>query len=249
MNLILLFFTYSLVGWIWETCYESVLNKKIINRGFLNGPCIPIYGCAGSLVYIFLQKYQTTFFSIESIKIYFVGMIIATVLEYITSYLMEKIFNTKWWDYTEYKFNLNGRICLIASLFWGFAIVFFIQVCNPLLISKYNKISHDIKLSACSVFITAFIIDLFVTIYTIANLQRRIDFIIAIENERLENFVDKISLIPSSAKNKFAEIKLKSYEITDPLIRRLVLAFPKMKIKKLERQSVFSKIAEKIKRK
>lgn len=120
------FIIYSIFGWIYESCYVSVKTGNLVNRGFLNGPIIPIYGIGATIVMIVFSPFKNQVFFI-----YLGGMILATVLEYVTSYLMEKIFHAKWWDYSDSKYNINGRICLLSSLFWGFLSVLMIEVLKP----------------------------------------------------------------------------------------------------------------------
>lgn len=120
------FFIYSFLGWLWESCYVSAKAKKIINRGFINGPLCTIYGFGAISVYLILKDFD------ENILIlYFGGVIVATVLEYITGWLMEAIFHTRWWDYSKKPFNLQGYICLGSSIAWGAFTVLLFYVFQP----------------------------------------------------------------------------------------------------------------------
>ena len=120
------FFIYSFLGWVWESCYVSAKAKKIINRGFINGPLCTIYGFGAISVYLILKDFD------ENILIlYFGGVIVATVLEYITGWLMEAIFHTRWWDYSKKPFNLQGYICLGSSIAWGAFTVLLFYVFQP----------------------------------------------------------------------------------------------------------------------
>lgn len=120
------FFIYSFLGWVWESCYVSAKEKRWVNRGFVTGPLCTIYGCGALAVYLFLWPYESNI-----LMLYFGGMILATVLEYITAWLMEMIFHASWWDYSTQPFNLQGRICLGASLGWGFFTVILFKVFHP----------------------------------------------------------------------------------------------------------------------
>ena len=111
---ILYFFIYSFLGWVCECIYCGVPAKKFINRGFLAGPYCPIYGC-GALAVI----YTLTPFSDNVVILFGMGVIVTSALEYITSYMMEKLFHTKWWDYSKHPFNIHGRICLKNSILFG----------------------------------------------------------------------------------------------------------------------------------
>lgn len=118
---------YSFFGWVWETCYVSVKSGKFVNRGFINGPLCTIYGFGAVSVYVILKP-----FSDNLLYLYLGGVVVATALEYVTAVLMESIFHTSWWDYSDNKFNFQGRICLGASLGWGAFTVILFKVLHPL---------------------------------------------------------------------------------------------------------------------
>ena len=118
---------YSFFGWVWETCYVSVKSGKFVNRGFINGPLCTIYGFGAVSVYVILKP-----FSDNLLYLYLGGVVVATALEYVTAVLMESIFHTSWWDYSDKKFNFQGRICLGASLGWGAFTVILFKVLHPL---------------------------------------------------------------------------------------------------------------------
>jgi len=110
----LLFLSYSFIGWCSEVIYCSSIQKRFINRGFLKGPICPVYGFGGLLVMSILEPLSSTW-----IPLFFLSMIITSVLEYITSWILEKLFDTKWWDYSHYKLNIKGRVCLLNSTLFG----------------------------------------------------------------------------------------------------------------------------------
>lgn len=111
---ILFFFIYSFIGWVWESCYVSARKHQWVNRGFLHGPMLPIYG-SGALVILI----STIGVRENPWLIFLFGMLAATVLEYITGAVMEKMFHVRYWDYSRQKLNLNGYICVSSSLCWG----------------------------------------------------------------------------------------------------------------------------------
>jgi uncharacterized membrane protein len=120
------FLIYSFLGWVWETTYVSLKQGHYVNRGFVNGPLCTIYGCGAIAVYLILLPFE------ENILFLFLGgIVVATVLEYLTAVLMESIFHTSWWDYSDKKFNFQGRICLGASLGWGCFSVILFRVFQP----------------------------------------------------------------------------------------------------------------------
>ncbi|MDK9582214.1 putative ABC transporter permease [Sneathia vaginalis] len=125
-NYIWYFFIYSFLGWCLEVIYASLEREDFINRGFLNGSYCPIYGF-GAVCEIFLL----TKFVNYPICLYIISVVITTVLEFITGYILEKIFNLQWWDYTNEKFNIKGYICLKFSLLWGVASLVLMYILQP----------------------------------------------------------------------------------------------------------------------
>ena len=132
----LLFMTYSFFGWCAEVLLQLFEKKKFINRGFLIGPYCPIYGWGSILMILFLHKYRD-----DMVALFFLGMIICAILEYVTSYLMEKIFHARWWDYSNDKFNVNGRISLYTLIPFGLGGVFVVHFINPVLLDFYSHFS------------------------------------------------------------------------------------------------------------
>lgn len=120
------FFIYSFLGWVWETGYVSVKHGKFVNRGFVSGPFCTIYGFGALSVYLILKPVSDNLF-----LLYVGGVIVATALEYVTAVLMESIFHTSWWDYSDQKYNFQGRICLGVSLGWGVFTVALFRIIHP----------------------------------------------------------------------------------------------------------------------
>ncbi len=120
---VLFFFIYSFIGWIWESCYVSVRKHRWVNRGFLHGPLLPIYG-SGALVILI----STIGIRENPYLVFLVGMAAATVLEYVTGAVMERVFHVRYWDYSRQKLNVNGYICASSSLCWGFFSVLLVRV-------------------------------------------------------------------------------------------------------------------------
>lgn len=125
-ELILLFFIYSVIGWLWETLYCSLKAHKFVYRGFLVGPYCPIYGFGVLLVLLLVSPYQK-----NVIFLYIFSTCVVTILEYVTSFLLEIFFHATWWDYKDVPFNLNGRVALPVSLFWGVGCLLIVKVVQP----------------------------------------------------------------------------------------------------------------------
>ena len=117
---------YSILGWVWESSYVSVKQKKLVNRGFVTGPVCTIYGVGAVGVYLVLHPLSGNW-----LALYFGGVVVATALEYFTAMIMERLFHTSWWDYTNKKYNLHGRICLGSSVAWGFFTLIMFFVLHP----------------------------------------------------------------------------------------------------------------------
>ena len=121
------FYFYCFLGWVWETCYVSVRQGKWVNRGFMRGPFLPIYGSGAIVVLIFTLPFRTA-----ALQVFLVGMVSATVLEYFTGVAMECLFHVRYWDYSGKPLNLNGHICAVSSLAWGvFSVILTIYGHNP----------------------------------------------------------------------------------------------------------------------
>ena len=209
MHYVLLFFIYSFLGWVVEVLDFLIEDHKLTNRGFLIGPYCPIYGC-GCLLFIFLLSDSSN----DYISLFLKAIIICSVLEYFTSYIMEKIFKTRWWDYSNKKFNINGRICLETMIPFGILGCLVMYIINPFFTSILLKIDINIinVLGFLAIFIlfTDFIIS-FKIIFNIRNVIRSV----AIDN------TDEITKRVRDILNKSS------------LYRRFVKAFPKFKISKL----------------
>lgn len=109
------FFLYCFLGWCFESAYVSLLEKKPVNRGFIRGPFLPLYGTGALMMLIVSMPFQDSL-----VWTYIAGCVGATVLEYVTGVTMEALFKVRYWDYSNQKFNFQGQICLSSSLAWGF---------------------------------------------------------------------------------------------------------------------------------
>ena len=123
---VLLFFFYCFCGWVWESCYVSVCQRRWVNRGFLRGPLLPIYG-SGAIIILF----ATLPVAGNLILVWLLGMLAATALEYVTGAAMEALFKVRYWDYSDKKCNLNGHICLSSSIAWGFFSILLVRFLHP----------------------------------------------------------------------------------------------------------------------
>ena len=119
----LLFFFYCFCGWVWESCYVSAKQRHWVNRGFLHGPLLPIYG-SGAIIILFATLPVADNFWL----VYFLGMLAATALEYVVGAVMEQLFKVRYWDYSSQPFQLHGYICLSSSIAWGFLTILMLSL-------------------------------------------------------------------------------------------------------------------------
>ena len=133
----ILFIIYSVIGWAMESLFCYYKTKKLVNRGFLIGPVCPIYGLGGAAIIFFLSKYEKDIF-----VLFIMGAFICSALEYFTSFIMEKIFKARWWDYSDKKFNLNGRVCAENTIAFGILGVLLVSFVNPFVVSIIEKFSR-----------------------------------------------------------------------------------------------------------
>ena len=163
VNYALMFFVFSAIGWTIECIYCSIGNRKLITRGFLYGPVCPIYG-TGALVFEILITPLSDPIQKRWWLVVLVGMVLADIVEYLTSYIMEKLFNARWWDYSNEKFNLHGRICLKHSIYWALATVAVIYIVQPFLQKHMERLVSDELRNFMIAFVgTVFIIDYVIT--------------------------------------------------------------------------------------
>ncbi len=200
------FFLYCFFGWIYESCLVSFKKKTWVNRGFLNGPVIPIYGAGATSVYILIHPIQ-----MNVIFVFISGALIATVLEYVTSFVMEKLFHAKWWDYTHYKYNIKGRICLIATLLWGLLSILMTNIFQPAMNLLIDKIPRHAGEIAGIVISVIFISDVTVTVIYTLQLDQRFADLAKIRDEITDYLVStKLYETKEELKGRFGELSIAS---------------------------------------
>lgn len=209
------FLIYSFIGWFWEVMLILVREHKFVNRGFLNGPYCPIYG-AGALLFLGMSHYIT-----NPVLCFFIGGLLACTLEYITSFVMEKLFHARWWDYSKRKFNINGRVCLIGYVVFGAGAVG-IHYLHPLIVSLINRVPYlEIWAAAASIL---FIVDIIVTNQSFI----RFDKIL----REYQNILKKgriINFISTKSRRFVTTIQKQQHKLFTYQQRRLMRAFPNFK--------------------
>lgn len=154
-SLILLFFVFSAAGWGWEVMYHLVEDHMFVNRGFLQGPWLPIYGTGGVLILMVLKKYFD-----RPILLFFMIMGVCGVVEYATGWMLEAVFHEKWWDYSEYVLQIQGRVCLIGLLIFGLGGLVFVYGIAPWMDRKINHMKCHMQKLLCGILIVLFAVDI-----------------------------------------------------------------------------------------
>lgn len=211
IDYIFYFFFYSFIGWFFESCYCSFKPKKWINRGFLRGPLCPIYGTGAMVILLLLMPLReaTSHPYLNELLIFTVGMVVCDAVEFATSYIMEKLFNARWWDYSGMRFNIQGRICLTHTFYWGTASCLFCYVLHPIIdlfvIKQVSEASRDIIVY---IILTVFFFDLLDTVINALGIRK-----ISVKFKKLS---DEISVYAVKAYtvmgNKFDKISEESRE-------------------------------------
>ena len=255
INILIYFITYSFLGWIMESTFRSICEKKLINTGFLKGPFCPIYGTGAIIMILFLKK-----FSNNLILLFFVSIIVFTIWEYIVGILLEKIFHTKYWDYSDNKFNFQGRICLMNSIFWGILGVVFIKYIHPFIENVVQKIDIRILTVIYSIIALGMLVDMIRSIIKVKNIQATLNKIDELNKEIREKIKeikeDGKADILENIQNLIEQLKYRRDKLTLKLYKnvyRLKRAFPAINTKEiaeiLNKKIELKEIKERIRKK
>ena len=222
---VFVFYIYSFIGWAQEVLQSIVKFKRFINRGFLIGPICPVYGFGSVMITMFLKKYID-----EPFFVFLTAIFICCTLEYFTSYILEKLFKARWWDYSHMKFNINGRICLECGLGFGLGSLAILYVINPYIIDPiFNSISFDILVKITYVVLSIQVLDTIVSF----------------------SFISKLKNISNSIKSDNTEVITrevkKMLEASTRPYKRLLESFPNIQI--YNKMSVFKNKLEDQKKK
>lgn len=153
-EVVLWFMVYSVMGWLVESIYMSVCNRRLTNRGFAKGPCCPIYGFGAVFVYFLLRP-----FADDPAVLFFMGSFVATGIEVLTAVIMKRLFGEVWWDYREKPFNYRGIICLESSVAWGFYTIFLFWFLQKFVSALVGTLPLTAGKVIGSVFLTAYAAD------------------------------------------------------------------------------------------
>lgn len=211
-----MFFIYAFIGWIVEVCFYGLQEGKFVNRGFLNGPLCPVYGIGFFGVILLLTPFT------DSLPLLFFGsLIITTAIEFLAGFILFHIFKLRWWDYSEFKFNVGGYICLRFSIYWGLACTVGMKVLQPLTMFILNKTPDIIQIVILTVLSVLLIIDLIATIAAINGAKQKLSLIMDASTEirvvsdkigsSIYDVVDKTSTLAAPTVEAYSSYK-KLYE-------------------------------------
>lgn len=171
-SLLLYFFIYSFLGWCTEVAYATVKERRFVNRGFLNGPWCPIYGVGVSAVVTLLDGFRDSL-----LLLYLSSLVLVTLIEGMTGFIMDKIFHHKWWDYTGLPLNIGGYVCLPFSIAWGAACVVIVKGIHPLIERLVGFLPEAAGAALLCVLTVCLAADVAATTAGILKLNRRLDML------------------------------------------------------------------------
>ena len=222
------FVLYSMVGWLYESTLCSITGRKLVNRGFLTGPYCPIYG-AGAVLDLLLLGWID-----NPVLIFFAGMLVTGTVEYFTSWAMEKLFDAKWWDYSGWKFNLNGRICLAGLVVFGAMSVRMIEVINPFVVRMTDLLPDIAVIVLAVVLAVVMAADTVFTVVSFKDFNKKLQEIQTFIHENVANSAEffsktKEQLMESELHARASARLARFREKLNGQERRLMKAFPRWK--------------------
>lgn len=241
VKILMYFIIYSFFGWVMESVLKTWLQKKPVNSGFLYGPFCPIYGFGAIIMFLFLQGFKE-----KPVLLFVIAFFILSLWEYIVGWALEKIFHTKYWDYTENKFNIKGRVCLMNSLFWGFLGVVFIRYIHPYIIERVDVINQTELVILTVILTIIMLVDAIISAIKVNDISISLEKLKEITDsikEKLEE-LDKKQINKESIQQTIEDLKYKQTKIKRRLLRRtnrLKKAFPTMKSDAIEKINEFLK--------
>jgi len=209
------FFIYSFIGWVLESTYKSILQKKVVNSGFLLGPFCPIYGFGALIMYFSLKDLTNNI-----IVLFLFGLIVLSIFEYVVGLFLEIVFKTKYWDYSKNKFNIQGKVCLKNSLYWGALGVVFMRAVHPAVEKIVKMIPGIYLIITVLVLVLIICIDTIGTVIKLFKINARLKSWINIT----ENIRNKINAIDQRTAFRFANINKLRFEHSYRLMKNMTEA-------------------------
>ena len=231
------FFIFAFLGWCAEVTYAAVRQRRFVNRGFLNGPVCPIYGFGIVIVAFLLQPMRETF-----VLLFVCSVVLTSALEWLTGFLLEKIFHSKWWDYSDKPLNIGGYICLQFSLLWGAACLIIVKWILPLTQRLVDWIPFGLSVALLIFFTVLLLSDCVATVFTVRGINRQLRGL-SLLAEKLKSDSDKIGRAVSKngiwLAEKQADMRLQYEKLLqkhNAFTRRILKAFPNLHSMKYNEQ-------------
>lgn len=209
LKIFIAFWFFSVLGWILEVIVCSICDKKLVNRGFLIGPYCPIYGF-GALIMLLISSYKDHLF-----VCFILALTLCSFLEYFASYLMEKLFKIRWWDYSHDAFNINGRICLRNAIAFGALGVIFTRFLNPWYFSIIDKLNYQMLLIIAIIILAITLIDILVSFNAMNSIKSIISKDIKFKNKDATTDVKKLINKRLSSINFLQKRLIETYHLLD----------------------------------
>lgn len=201
------FFIYAFFGWCAEVCFAAFKHGTFVNRGFLNGPVCPIYGIGVSVVVLVLSPLK------DNILLLFLGSVLLTsALEWLTGFVLEKVFHQKWWDYSDMPFNLQGYICPLFSVIWGLACLLVMDIVHPGIEKMVKWVPLKVGIPIVSVFGVVILVDILLTVMTMLKLNEKL--------KRIDELAAGIKSVSDHIGKNLSDGMLDIAEKSEPVIER-----------------------------
>ena len=220
----LIFIIFSMVGWISEVLYVGIFfEHKFVNRGFLHGPLCPIYGFGGLSILLLPQALYSTWW-----PLFCASMLFGTIVEYLSSWILEKLFHTRWWDYSRYKFNIRGRVCLLNSVLFGVLGVVIIHFVQPFVMKFLSLFSDFVLNLSADIIAVALTVDLLITVRRLVDFSVTMEKVRALREKYGADFIKKLEQFQPKLRNlesfmrRFPTLKSINYKDELEMLRERV---------------------------
>ncbi len=190
---------YAFAGWVYETIICSLEARRLVERGFFNGPYCPIYGF-GAMLDVYALGWTDNVF-----LLFFLGMALDTILEYATSYVMEVLFHARWWDYSTYRFNINGRVCLLGAVVFGAFSTVVVLVIHPAVEGLVALLPMPALHSVAAVLFALFVVDAVITVRGLAGFDEKLRELTSEVEAAVTKRAHEVGVVLSEAVEKAAE--------------------------------------------
>lgn len=234
-DVVIWFAIYSAAGWVYETTLVSIQQRRFVNRGFVNGPLCPIYGCGAVLAALLLPM------TLPDWAVFLTSGVVACLLEYVTSVVMEQAFHARWWDYSSYKFNYQGRVCLLGFLVFGVAGLAIVKYAQPAVSALTGLTPWPWKPAIASVIALAITVDFVVSVVGTYGLDKTVDkmseAVHAMEESAAARAVASLKAktkMPDGLSTRLSKLRELSQSALNNQQKRMLSSFPRLRLIRVE---------------